>query len=176
MTISNIKKQLEGVSQFPPVEKWNPDLCIGQKITINREGEWFYNNSIIKNKKLINLFSTVLRKDNDEYFLVTPFEKVEVQAEIAPYKIIDYKIENNLVTLFTNLNFNFVLNSKNTSRLIKIDKTSIPVVNVRNNIEGFFERNIYYKLIDIALADKSIENEYLYITSDNIKHVLGKIA
>ena len=56
-------------------------MCIGQEISINREGDWFYNKSIIKNKKLVNLFSTVLRKDEENYFLVTPTEKVPVKVK-----------------------------------------------------------------------------------------------
>ena len=66
--ISKIKKDLEGQKKFPPVDQWNPDLCEGQEFFIDREGDWFYNNSPIKNKKLINLFSTVIRKDDDNYF------------------------------------------------------------------------------------------------------------
>ena len=68
MSISKIKKDLEGQKKFPPVDQWNPDLCEGQEFFIDREGDWFYNNSPIKNKKLINLFSTVIRKDDDNYF------------------------------------------------------------------------------------------------------------
>ena len=44
MTISNIEKNLRGQEKkFPPVESWNPELCVGQEFFINREGEWFYN-------------------------------------------------------------------------------------------------------------------------------------
>ena len=50
MSISKITKDLQGLNQkFPPVEKWSPDLCEGQEFYINREGQWFYNNSEIKN-------------------------------------------------------------------------------------------------------------------------------
>ena len=97
MSISKITKDLQGQNKkFPPVHTWNPELCDGQEFFINREGEWFHNNSPIKNTKLINLFSTVLRKDKNDYFLVTPVEKVPVKIELAPYKIIDYLIEKSL--------------------------------------------------------------------------------
>ena len=52
MTISDIAKNIQHSSSFPPVDKWNPDLCIGQTISIDRNGDWFYNNSIIKNSKI----------------------------------------------------------------------------------------------------------------------------
>ena len=58
MNISKLARSINNDnSDFPPVHLWNPDLCIGQEITINREGEWLYNNSPIKNIKLVKLFS-----------------------------------------------------------------------------------------------------------------------
>jgi len=176
MSISKIKKDLEGQKKFPPVDQWNPDLCEGQEFFIDREGDWFYNHSPIKNKKLINLFSTVIRNDNNNYFLVTPVEKVPVKVELAPYKVIDFEISKNNIKLFTNMNYDFVLNELNTTRLIAYNNSEIPLVHVRNNIEGFFDRNIYYKLVDLALENNYIENKLLYVPSNNHSHIIGKIA
>ena len=47
---------------------------------------------------------------------------------------------------------------------------------MRNGIDGFFNRNIYYKLIDIALEQNVIKNKILYIHSMGVDHPLGKIA
>ena len=176
MSISKIQKNLEGYNNFPPVELWNPALCEGQEFYIDREGEWFYNKSPIKNKKLLNLFSTVLRKDKNEYFLVTPVEKVPVKVELAPYKIIDFEVNDEKVQLITNLNFQFILDKTNTTRLKNHNDSLIPLVNVRSNIEGFFNRNTYYKLVDLALEKQFIDNNFLYIPSNQINHIIGKIA
>jgi len=176
MSISKIQKNLEGYNNFPPVELWNPALCEGQEFYIDREGEWFYNKSPIKNKKLLNLFSTVLRKDKNEYFLVTPVEKVPVKVELAPYKIIDFEVNDEKVKLITNLNFQFILDKTNTTRLINHNDSLIPLVNVRSNIEGFFNRNTYYKLVDLALEKEFIDNNFLYIPSNQINHIIGKVA
>ena len=93
MSISKIAKDLKGHDKnFPPVLLWNPELCEGQEFYIDRQGNWFYNNSPIKNYKLTKLFSTVIRKDDDGYFLITPYEKVPLKVDLAPYKIIDYFI------------------------------------------------------------------------------------
>ena len=176
MSISKIQKNLEGYNNFPPVELWNPALCEGQEFYIDREGDWFYNKSPIKNKKLLNLFSTVLRKDKNEYFLVTPVEKVPVKVELAPYKIIDFEVNDEKVKLITNLNFQFILDKTNTTRLINHNDSLIPLVNVRSNIEGFFNRNTYYKLVDLALEKEFIDNNFLYIPSNQINHIIGKVA
>jgi len=176
MSISKIKNNLEGHDNFPPVDKWDPDLCEGQEFYIDREGNWFYNNSPIKNYKLINLFSRVLKRESNDYFLVTPVEKVPVKVEIAPYVIIDYKINDDSILLTTNMNYEFILNKENSTKLIEYQNTYIPIVNVRNKIEGFFNRNTYYKLIDMALDKNFIENNILFIPSKSINHQIGKIA
>ena len=176
MSISKIANDLKNQKSFPPVDSWNPQLCEGQEFFINREGEWFYNNSPIKNNKLVNLFSTVLRRDIDDYYLITPFEKVLVKVELAPYKIIDFDLSDNNVKLITNLNYEFFLDKNNSTRLIRHDTTMIPLVIVRKNLEGFFNRNTYYKLIDIALENNYIDNDSLYIPSNDHKHLIGKIA
>ena len=179
MNISDLQNNIvsNSTKKFPPVHLWNPELCEGQEIFINREGDWFYNNSEIKNQRLIQLFSSVLKKENDNYFLVTPSEKVPVKVEIAPYVIINFDLlDNKVIKLDTNLEYSFYLDEVNTSRLIKYDNTYIPLVHVRNSIEGFFNRNTYYKLIDFALANNFIKDDALFVSSNNLNHLIGKIA
>ena len=177
MSISKITKDLKGHDKdFPPVHLWNPELCEGQEFYIDRQGNWFYNDSPIKNYKLTKLFSTVIRKDDDEYFLITPHEKVPLKVELAPYKIIDYTFSDNYIRLSTNFDYDFILNKTNTTRLIKDNESSIPIVHVRNNIDGFFDRNTYYNLINYALKNEFIENNSLYLPSHNLNHIIGKIA
>ena len=84
---------------------------------------------------MIILFSTVLKKESNDYFLVTPVEKVLVKVEIAPYVIIDFKMTNDSIMLITNMNYKFVLNKDNSTRLIEYQNSIIPIVKVRNNIE-----------------------------------------
>ena len=41
--------------------------------------------------------------------MITPFEKVLVKVELAPYKIVDFDLSDNNVKLITNLNYEFFL-------------------------------------------------------------------
>ena len=177
MSISKIEEDLKGHDKdFPPVHLWNPELCEGQEFHIDRNGNWLYNDSPIKNYKLTKLFSTVLRKDLDGYFLVTPHEKVPVKVDLAPYKIIDYKILKNSICLSTNFDYDFILNKTNTTKLIEHNNILVPIVHVRDSIDGFFDRNIYYNLINFALENKFVDNDLLYLPSETSNHIIGKIA
>ena len=177
MNISKITDSLKGHEKgFPPVDKWNPDLCIGPEFIIDREGNWYYDNSQIKNTKLINLFASVLKKEQENYYLVTPVEKIVVNVDIAPYKIIDFEVIDDNIKLITNLNYDFYLDKDHTTRLIEMDDALIPLVNVRSNIEGFINRNTYYKLVDFALEMNFKHKDNLYLSSFNKNHIIGKIA
>ena len=57
-------------------------------IKINSNGEWFYNDSLIKRKALIKLFSSVLVSDNKgNFFLETPAEKGSIKVEDSPFVV-----------------------------------------------------------------------------------------
>ena len=100
--ISKLEKQ-EGKG-LPPVHLWNPPLCENVEMKINSKGDWFFNNSPINRKKMVQLFSTVLRRDEEDYFLVTPVEKIKVVVEKKPFVIIDFEIkeEEKADNLFSN--------------------------------------------------------------------------
>ncbi len=177
MSISKIAKNIKSdKSDFPPVHLWDPELCIGQEININREGDWLYNNSPIKNIKLVKLFSSVLRNDDGSYFLVTPHEKVPVSVELAPYVVTDFDLSDNIITFHTNLDYSFTLNDQNITRLIDYQNTIIPLVHVRSCIEGFFNRATYYKLVNLALKENIVINNILHIKSGSGHYPLGSIA
>ncbi|MEL7486721.1 MAG: DUF1285 domain-containing protein, partial [Pseudomonadota bacterium] len=70
---------------LPPVDKWDPDYCGEIDLVIKRDGVWFHEGTPIGRARLVRLFSTVLRKDGDDYFLVTPVEKLKIAVEDAPF-------------------------------------------------------------------------------------------
>ena len=178
-TIGNIKDKIKKFSDdiFPPVDSWNPDLCEGQEIRIDRNGDWFYNGSLIKNRKIVKLFSKVLRNDDGDYFLVTPAEKVPVNVEIAPYMIIDFDIDTNKnITFHSNFNYSFKLDFSHPVYLKQVNGVFLPIVNVRpKKIEGFLARNVYYRFLNFATEEGFAKNNTLYINSFKTEVPVGKI-
>ena len=71
---------------LPPVHLWNPEHCGDIDMRIKADGSWWHEGTRIGREKLVRLFSTILRKDEDgETYLVTPYEKVIVHVEDAPF-------------------------------------------------------------------------------------------
>ena len=74
---------------LPPVHLWNPPFCGDLDMRIARDGTWFYLGTPIGRFELVRLFSSILRKDGEDYFLVTPVEKVGITVDDAPFVAID---------------------------------------------------------------------------------------
>ncbi len=164
--------------KYPPVHLWNPDLCEGVEMKIDREGNWFYQGSIIGRDKLKILFSRILKFENSRYFLVTPVEKVPVTVDLAPYMIVDYEVDSDHknIILKTNLDLSIPLDQDHKLEVRNIDGEYIPFVHVRNNIEGFISRSVYYSLIEIALRQDNVFEGQLSLTSFDCVFELGNIS
>jgi len=71
---------------LPPVHQWTPERAADIDMQIRADGSWWHEGTRIHRKKLVRLFSTILRRDADgSTWLVTPYEKVVVHVEDAPF-------------------------------------------------------------------------------------------
>jgi hypothetical protein len=77
----------------PPVERWNPPFCGDLDMRIAADGTWFYLKTPIGRPALVKLFASVLKREGDKYFLVTPVEKCGIQVEDAPFLAVEMKVE-----------------------------------------------------------------------------------
>ena len=139
---------------FPPVEDWNPPLCDNVDMRIDRAGKWYFMNSPIGRDRMVKLFSRVLRKDDEEYFLVTPVEKIKIHVEDKPFLIVDFEVtksdDQQIISFKTNTEEVFTVNEDHPIRIetnLSTNEPS-PYVLVRKNLEGLLSRNVYYALID----------------------------
>jgi len=78
----------------PPVERWNPPFCGDLDMRIAADGTWFYLKTPIGRPALVKLFASVLKREDDKYFLVTPVEKCGIVVEDAPFLAVQLEIED----------------------------------------------------------------------------------
>src|SRR4051812_25388326 len=83
--LASLAREAASAKGLPPVEKWHPAHCGDSEMRIARDGTWFHQGSPIGRRELVRLFSTVLRKDEDGFMLVTPAEKLAIRVEDAPF-------------------------------------------------------------------------------------------
>ena len=84
--------QLEGIAGAlkaaggrgpPPVHLWNPPYCGEIDMRIAADGTWFYQKTPIGRATLVKLFASVLKREGERYFLVTPVEKCGITVDEA---------------------------------------------------------------------------------------------
>jgi len=76
-----------------PVESWNPPFCGDIDMKIAADGTWFYQKTPIGRPALVKLFASVLKREGDKYFLVTPVEKVGLLVEEVPFLAVEMTVE-----------------------------------------------------------------------------------
>ena len=74
---------------LPPIERWNPPFCGDIDMRIAADGTWFYQKTPIGRLPLVKLFASVLKREGDKYFLVTPVEKVGIVVDDAPFLAVE---------------------------------------------------------------------------------------
>lgn len=75
----------------PPVELWNPPYCGDIDMKIAADGTWFYQKTPIGRLALVKLFASVLKREGDKHYLVTPVEKVGIVVDDAPFLAVEMK-------------------------------------------------------------------------------------
>lgn len=140
---------------LPPVESWNPPFCGDLDIRIARDGTWFYLGTPIGRPALVKLFSSIIRKDGNNYFLVTPVEKVGITVDDAPFVAIDFDAvgEGDALKLRfeTQVGDRFVAGPDHPIR-VSYDQNGAPspYVLVRRNLEALIDRKSFYRLVDLG--------------------------
>lgn len=140
---------------LPPVELWNPPFCGDLDMRIARDGTWFYLGTPIGRAPLVKLFSSILRKDGDDYFLVTPVEKVGITVEDAPFVAIDFDAagsgEDQKLRFETHVGDRFIAGPDHPIRVTYDDTGEpSPYVLVRRNLEALIDRKSFYRLVDLG--------------------------
>jgi hypothetical protein len=77
---------------LPPIEQWNPPFCGDIDMRIAADGTWFYQKTPIGRPALVKLFASILKREGDKYFLVTPVEKVGVVVEDVPFLAVEMTV------------------------------------------------------------------------------------
>jgi hypothetical protein len=77
----------------PPVERWNPPFCGDLDMRIAADGVWYYLQTPIGRPALVRLFASVLKREGDKYFLVTPVEKCGISVDDVPFLAVELNVD-----------------------------------------------------------------------------------
>ena len=158
--IAQVEKVDNGKKGLPPVHLWEPDYCGDIGLRIARDGQWYYDNSPIGRKKIVRLFSTILRHDEDgEHYLVTPVEKIRIEIEDAPFiaTLLHVRCEgrDQVLRFETNVG-DFTEAGPDHDLRFDIDPQSqepSPYIHVRARLDALICRPVFYELVELAVVE-----------------------
>lgn len=141
---------------LPPVHLWNPPFCGDIDMEIRRDGTWFHEGTPIGRAPLVRLFSTILKREGDEYFLVTPVEKVRLRVIDTPFVAVDADVSGAegtaKITFTTNVGDSVTAGPAHPITVTRDAVTGEPNprIMVRSDLWARIDRKTFYRLIDIG--------------------------
>ncbi|QYK40825.1 MAG: DUF1285 domain-containing protein [Paracoccaceae bacterium] len=143
-----------------PVHLWDPPFCGDLDMRIARDGTWFYLGTPIGRPALVQLFSNILKREGDRYFLVTPVEKVGIAVDDAPFLAVDFAVSgagrDRVVTFATRGDERAPCGPDHPLRVQRDPATDepAPYVLMRPGLEARIDRKSFYRLVDLCTHEE----------------------
>ncbi|MGB7077048.1 MAG: DUF1285 domain-containing protein [Xanthobacteraceae bacterium] len=140
----------------PPVELWDPPHCGDLDMRIAPDGTWIYRKTPIGRPALVRLFASVLKREGDRYFLVTPVEKCGIQVDDAPFLAVELKLETgaagHILNFRTNVDDWVTCGPEHTLRFEPEAGTGglKPYLHVRRNLWAKVTRALFFDLVELG--------------------------
>lgn len=148
-------------SEPAPVHLWQPELSGELDMHITRDGTWYHEGGPITRKSLAQLFSGILRLDEDgRYYLVTPVERWAIKVDDVPFVAVRLAVEGQgseqRLTFTTSLGHSILAGVAHPITVTTDAATGepSPYVLVRSNLQALIHRNVFYELADLAVEEQ----------------------
>ena len=163
----------EGSKGLPPVHLWNPPFCGDIDMRIAADGTWFYLKTPIGRPALVRLFASVLKREADKYFLVTPVEKVGITVEDAPFLAVEMQVQDQtggrVLRFRTNVDEWVECGPEHK---LRFDPEAAsgglkPYLHVRRDLWAKVTRPLFYDLVDLG-EERDVEGHRMFgVASQN---------
>jgi hypothetical protein len=154
--LENIAATLPRGKGLPPVERWNPPFCGDIDMRIAADGTWFYQRTPIGRAALVKLFASVLKREGDKYFLVTPVEKVGLRVDDVPFLAVEMSTgldtsQNQMLSFRTNVDDEVAAGPGHALRFEKEVTGGLrPYLHVRRDLWAKVTRALFYDLVALG--------------------------
>jgi uncharacterized protein len=139
-----------------PIERWNPPYCGEIDMRIAGDGTWYYQKTPIGRPALVKLFASVLKREDERYFLVTPVEKCGIVVDDAPFVAVELRVDRIAAgpLLWFRTNVDDWVDCGSVHRLrFEVEPGSgglRPYVHIRRDLWAKVTRALYYDLVELG--------------------------
>ena len=146
-----------GDSQAPAAGRPPQLFCGDIDIRIAGDGTWFHEGCPIGRLPLVKLFASVLRREDSDYWLVTPVEKARIVVDDVPFVAVEMEAEGNgegqRLRFRTNLDEWVSADAAHplAFRSLPGSDEKAPYLTVRDGLEARVARAAYYPLVELCV-------------------------
>lgn len=180
MDISLLQKQIADASDdnqaLVPVDQWNPPFCGDMNLVIKRSGQWWHEGTPFTRAALVKLLASVIKKEGDKYFLVTPVEKIGITVEDVPFIVIDADINPSdaLIHIITQTGERICISQQHPVELREFEGQWLPYCHIRRNLWARVHQNVMYRWVDIATPFVQSAHTDLMLNSGAYSFSIGR--
>ena len=148
---------------IPPLEQWHPKHCGAMDLLVKANGEWWHEGQLIKRQALVDLFSSVLWKEQGKFYLKTPVEQIEIQVEDEPLFINQVDVveigQQNYIQLTTTHQDIVIVDAKHPIFMREYAGELRPYVHVRFGINALIQRAAFLHLVELGELSENAQGE-----------------
>lgn len=139
-----------------PVHLWDPPFCGDLDMRIKADGSWHYLGTPIGRPTMVRLFASVLKREGERYFLVTPVEKVGITVDDAPFLAVEMEVQGAGAehTLIFRTNVDDVVRC-DAGHALRFEPEAgtggiKPYIHVRRDLWALVTRALFYDLVALG--------------------------
>ena len=148
---------------IPPLEQWHPKHCGAMDLLVKANGEWWHEGQLIKRQALVDLFSSVLWKEQGKFYLKTPVEQIEIQVEDEPLFINQVDVveigQQNYIQLTTTHQDIVIVDEEHPIFMREYAGELRPYVHVRFGINALIQRAAFLHLVELGELSDNAQGE-----------------
>jgi len=165
--LDSLVGEVRRAGSLPPVHLWNPPFCGDLDMRIAADGTWFYLKTPIGRPALVKLFASVLKREGDRYFLVTPVEKCGITVDDVPFIAVELRVEargaDQTLHFRTNVDDWVACGSEHALRFTPEEGTGglRPYLHVRRDLWARVKRALFFDLVDLG-EERDVEGMRMF--------------
>jgi hypothetical protein len=156
-----------GAKGPPPVHLWDPPFCGDLDMRIATDGTWYYLKTPIGRPALVKLFASVLKREGDRYYLVTPVEKCGITVDDAPFLAVELQVQRSgqgqVLHFRTNVDDWVACGPDHPLRFEPEPHSGglKPYLHVRRDLWAKVTRALFYDLVELG-EERDIGGEHMF--------------
>ena len=152
--------------KLPPVDAWQPTVQKDMGLRISRDGAWHYLGSPIARPSLVRLLSRVMKREGEDFFLVSPVEKLRIEVEDAPFLAVELECagerKSQRLVFRTNVDDVVIAGKAHPIRVNEgpISGAPSPYIEVRDGLWALISRAVYYELAERVMPSPNTPGQW----------------